>query len=108
MRAQTGGQYVAGIRLARDDGRRVSSRDAFAWWFCFNPLLFSWPMAIVAGMPLAAVMAIVLGSWTVFAFAVVVTLCLAMPVVAFVSAAIDGDNRALHDRVIGTRVVPAG
>lgn len=106
MRGQTGGQYVAGIRLVRDDGSRLSGRAVVAWWFCFNPLLFSWPMAIVAGMPLAAVMAIVLGSLTVFAFGFVITLCVVLPVVAFVSAAVDGDNRALHDRIIGTRVVP--
>ena len=33
-RAQTGGQYVAGVRLAREDGEPLSTRDTIAWWFC--------------------------------------------------------------------------
>jgi uncharacterized RDD family membrane protein YckC len=106
-RHQTGGQYVAGIRLAREDQAPLSSRNIVAWWFCFNPLLFSWPMAIMAGLPLAAVIAVVLGTWTIVAFGTVVTLCLLMPVAAFVYALLDDRNRAPHDRVVGTVVVPA-
>jgi hypothetical protein len=105
-RGQTGGQYVAGVRLARDDGTPLALRDALAWWFCFNPLLFSWPMALVAGFPLAAVVALVLGEFSLFAFLAVVVLCLLMPIVAFVSGLTDARNRALHDRVVGTVARP--
>lgn len=107
IRRQTGGQYVAGLRVARADGRVFSARDAVAWWFCFNPLLFSWPMALVTGFPLAAVIALALGAFTVFVFTALILLCLVLPVAALISAAADGQNRALHDRVIGTIVVPA-
>src|SRR5437870_2409265 len=57
-RRQTGGQYVAGLQLSREDGRRLRRRDVAIWWFCFNPLLFSWPMAIIAGLPLAFVISL--------------------------------------------------
>jgi uncharacterized RDD family membrane protein YckC len=106
-RGQTGGQYVAGIRLVREDGSRLSMRDAAAWWFCFNPLLFSWPMAGVTGFPLAAVIALVLSRATIVVFGVLMTICLASPVIAFVSALRDRRHRALHDRIVGTVIVPA-
>ncbi len=107
-RGQTGGQYVAGIRLTREDGSPLSMRDAAAWWFCFNPLLFSWPMACVAGLPLAAVIALVLSRLTVVVFGVLMTICIAAPVIALVSAFFDAQHRGLHDRIVGTVAVPAG
>ena len=106
-RGQTGGQYVAGLRLQREDGHEPTLRDASAWWFCFNPLLFSWPMALIAGMPLMAVISLLSSSLTIVVFGVVVTLCLACPLIALVSAALDRNNRALHDRVAGVIAVPA-
>lgn len=105
-RGQTGGHYVAGLRLVREDGKRLSGGNATAWWFCLNPLLFSWPMALTGGLPMAAIIAIVLGSWTVAVFGLLITLCIAMPIIALISAVLDHRNRALHDRVIGTVVVP--
>src|SRR6185295_10396691 len=63
-RGQTGGQYVAGLRLVGADGSPVSPRVAIAWWFCFNPLLFSWPMACVTGLPVAAVIALLVSRLT--------------------------------------------
>ena len=107
-RRQTGGQYVAGIRLVREDAARFSLRDALAWWFCFNPLLFSWPMAMIASLPLAAVFALVLNRLTIVAFGVIITLCLVAPLLALVSALLDAQNRTLHDRVVGVVAVPAG
>lgn len=106
-RGQTGGQYVAGIRLVRADGSRLSLREAAAWWFCFNPLLFSWPMAAVAGLPLAAVIALVVSAWSVFVFVALMVLCIVLPIVAFVAALLDSQNRTLHDRVVGVLAVPA-
>lgn len=107
-RGQTGGQYVAGLRLAREDGSRLPLRDAAAWWFCFNPLLFSWPMALVVGFPLAAVIALVLSRLTIVIFGALVVICVASPVIALVSALLDDQHRALHDRIAGAVAVPAG
>jgi len=107
-RGQTGGQYVAALRLAREDGSRISLRDAAAWWFCFNPLLFSWPMACVVGFPLAAVIAIVLSRLTIVVFGALMIVCIASPLIAFASALFDAQHRSLHDRLIGTIAVPAG
>ncbi len=106
-RGQTGGQYVAGLRLAGEDGGRLSVRTAAAWWFCFNPLLFSWPMACVAGLPLAAVVALVPSSATIIIWGVLITICVASPLIAVVSAALDAQHRALHDRLVGVITAPA-
>ena len=105
-RRQTGGQYVAGVRLAREDGRPLSSRDVAAWWFCLNPVLFSWPAAATTALPLAFVSSLLLSRAGIVAFGVVLTLCMAAPLVALVSALQDSQNRTLHDRVVGTIVVP--
>jgi uncharacterized RDD family membrane protein YckC len=106
-RGQTGGQYVAGIRLVRADGSRLSARDGIAWWFTFNPLLFSWPMAAVTAFPLALVVALALSRVTIFAFGVLVTICIASPLIALVSSVLDARRRALHDRIVGVIAVPA-
>lgn len=104
-RSRTGGQYVAGVRVVRADGRPLSRRSAMLWWFCFNPLLLSWPMAIVAGVPLTLIVAPVLGPVTILLFGVLLALCIVTPIVAAVSAALDAQNRTLQERLIGTRVV---
>ena len=106
-RQQTGGQYVAGVRLLREDGRRFSARDATAWWFCLNPVLFSWPSALTTAMPLAFVSSLVLSRLGIVAFGVVLTLCLVAPLLAIVSALLDRQNRTLHDRIVGVLVVPS-
>lgn len=106
-RSQVGGQYVAGLKLVSEDGGAIGPRESIAWWFCFNPLLFSWPMALIAGLPLTAVISLLSSSLTIVVFGVVVTLCIASPVIALVSAALDRNNRALHDRVAGVLAVPA-
>jgi hypothetical protein len=106
-RGQTGGQYVAGIRLVGEDSARISARAAAVWWFCFNPLLFSWPMAAVAGLPLAAVVALVPTVATIIVWGVLITVCIAAPLIALVSALFDGQHRALHDRMAGVVTAPA-
>jgi uncharacterized RDD family membrane protein YckC len=105
-RRQTGGQYVAGVRLAREDGQPLSTRDAVAWWFCLNPVLFSWPTAVTTTLPLVFVISLLLSRVAIVVFGVVLTLCIAAPLVALVSALQDGRNRTLHDRIVGTIVVP--
>ncbi len=39
-RGQTGGQYVAGVRLAREDGRPLSKRDAAGLVVLLQPAAF--------------------------------------------------------------------
>lgn len=106
MRAQTGGQYVAGVRLLRSDGARPTIGNVLVWWICLNPLLFSWPMAVTAGFPLAVVTADAASSVSLAFFATLVTLCLIAPAAALISALLDARNRGLHDRIVGTLVVP--
>jgi hypothetical protein len=106
-RRQTGGQYVAGVRLAREDGAPLTRRDTAVWWFFLNPLLFSWPMGAVASLPLVAVVALAVSRGTLAVWFIVVALCVAAPLVALVSAVVDAHNRTLHDRIVGTIVVPA-
>ena len=36
-----------------------------------------------------------------------ITLCIACPLIAFASAAFDHANRALHDRIVGVIAIPA-
>jgi hypothetical protein len=106
LRGQTGGQYVAGVRLEGEDGQRARLKSVLAWWFCLNPLLYSWPMALVAGAPLTALLFLVLNVFALFVLALVVLVCVAAPIVAFASAMANGENRALHDRVAGIVVSP--
>jgi uncharacterized RDD family membrane protein YckC len=106
-RGQTGGQYVAGLRVRREDGTRISVRDAAIWWFCFNPLLFSWPMALVIAGPASGFIIIGLVRVAIVIWGLLLLLCLASPIIALVSAAIDSNNRALHDRVMALHVGPA-
>lgn len=106
-RHQTGGQYVAGVRVARADGGEPSGRAIVAWWFCLNPVLFSWPMAIVAGLPSSGVISLLLQRATLATFLALLVLCVAAPLVALAAAATDGRRRGLHDRIAGTIVVSA-
>lgn len=106
-RGQTGGQYVAGLRLRREDGGAVTTGNAVGWWFALNPLLYSWPMAALTGGPLA-VMAMSATSAASFAvFVAIVVVCAIAPVAALFAAMLDGQNRALHDRIARTVVAPA-
>jgi hypothetical protein len=105
-RRQTGGQYVAALRLRRDSGDGMPLRTALAWWFCGNPTLYSWPMAAIAGFPLLAIAALVPGDFELAAPLFVIAMCLVLPLVALVSAMMDPRNRALHDRIAGVTVVP--
>jgi hypothetical protein len=106
-RSQTGGQYVAGLRLRDVEGGAPSPRQAVAWWFCLNPLLFSWPMALTVGLPLAAVIALVLSRATVVLWGVLITACIVAPLIALVSALVDDRHRAMHDRLSGVIVAPS-
>jgi uncharacterized RDD family membrane protein YckC len=100
-RQQTGGHYVAGVRLARQDAAPLTMRDAAAW-FCLGPLLFSWPMAAASGGTLLILTGLTATTSLLVLSTLVVLLCIAMPPVALIAALFDGQNRALHDRIAGT------
>jgi uncharacterized RDD family membrane protein YckC len=106
-RGQTGGQYVAGLRLQREDGGTLTPRDAILWWFCMNPVLLSWPMAIMVGLPIAFFLLTVLVRVMIFVWALLILLCIVSPLIALISAALDSHNRTLHDRIVGVVAVPA-
>ena len=107
LRQQTGGQYVAGVRLALDNGDAPGIGAVAAWWFALNPLLFSWPMAFVSGLALVAVSLASLGNWDLVLSMGYVALCIAAPPLALVAAALDGRHRTLYDRIARTTVTTA-
>lgn len=106
-RGQTAGQYVAGLKLTREDGGKLTLKTAAAWWFFLNPLLFSWPMLLATAVPLLFILFISLQYVAYFATVVLLVLFVLSPIVALVSALLDGEDRALHDRVAGVVVVSA-
>lgn len=106
-RGQTGGQYVAGVRLEGASGGRPAGRQILAWWLCLNPLLFNVPMILVTAVPITLILFISLSRVALFLLAVLVTLFVVAPVLALISAIVDDENRALHDRVAGVVVTPA-
>jgi hypothetical protein len=106
-RQQTGGQYVAALRIEKEDGAALSRGSALAWWFAGNPLLFSWPMALATGLPLSALIWLLLAPVATLVFILFIALCVIMPIAALVAAVVDERNRGLHDRIAATVVVPA-
>jgi hypothetical protein len=105
-RGQTGGQYVAGVRTTRADGSPLSISRALLWWICFNPLLFSWPLAAVAGGPIAVFIIVGWAELMMVVWGLLMTLCIACPIVALVSASLHERGEAFHDRVVGAIAVP--
>jgi hypothetical protein len=103
-RHQTGGHYVAGVRLRAEDGSAPGIGTAVAWWFALNPLFFSWPMALVSGLALTAISVASLGNWDLVVTGAFLSLCLVALPVALIAAAVDGRHRTLSDRIAGTIV----
>jgi hypothetical protein len=63
-------------------------------------------MALAAGFPLVLVFFLIIDRFALIAFGVIITLCIACPIVALISALADRGNRALHDRIARVVVVP--
>jgi hypothetical protein len=63
-------------------------------------------MALIGGFPLISVVTLVLSRLSLALFLVLITLCIASPIIALVSALLDAQNRALHDRVAHVVAVP--
>lgn len=105
-RGQTGGQYVAGVRIVRENGDRLSFATAALWWVAFNPLLFSWPLAAVSGLPVAAFIIVGWAEVMTVVWGLFITLCLACPIIAFISGWSNSRSQAFHDRIVGVIAVP--
>ena len=106
-RGQTVGKYVADIKVVREDGRPLGLWTSLVRFLLLHPLLFH-PFLALLWLLTAAVAT----SLTVSAAVLVVTLALvfvsvAAPFLATGAVLLDGNRRALHDRVAGTAVVPA-
>jgi uncharacterized RDD family membrane protein YckC len=107
-RGQTVGKYVADVRIVREDGQPLDVGTSLARFLLLHPLLFHPFLALLWVLTGA-----ILTSLTVSAAVLVVTFALAFlsvaaPLLAVGSVLLDGRRRALHDRVAGTTVVPAG
>lgn len=107
-RGQTVGKYVADVRVVRQDGRPLDMGTSLVRFLLLHPLLFHPFLALLWVLTGA-----ILTSLTVSAAVLAVTLALAFlsvagPLLAIGSILLDGRRRALHDRVAGTAVVPAG
>lgn len=107
-RGQTAGQYVVGICVVRADGSALGWATALIRLLVLHPLLFHPFLA-----PAWLLVAYIATAQTVSAVVLVVTgalvfLSLVAPVVAALMVLGDGQRRALHDRIAGTMVVPAG
>jgi len=106
-RGQTIGQYVADIKVVREDGRPLDLRTSLVRFLLLHPLLFH--LVLVPNWFLTAA---IVTSLTASAAVLVVTLgltflCVLATFLAAASVLLDSRRRALHDRVMGTTVVPA-
>lgn len=106
-RGQTTGEYVAGIRVRRQDGSSPSKRQLLLRWLSLDPLLFHpllapiWFLGVLVVVSLTvSVAALVVGLFFVF-------VCLMAPLVGLAAVLMDRERRALHDRLAGTVVVDA-
>ena len=107
-RGQTVGKYVADIRVVREDGRPLGLWRSLARFLLLHPLLFH-----IFLVPNWLLTTAIVTSLTVSAAVLVVTLTITFLSVFAIflatgSVLLDGRHRALHDRVAGTTVVPAG
>src|SRR5437868_1640121 len=103
-RGQTVGQYVLGLRVLREDGRRPGPGRLILYWLALHPVLFHplltffWGLLAYVSLSLSGSPTLVLGGLFV------ALLCLAGPIVALLSISGDGGRRGLHDRVAGVVV----
>jgi uncharacterized RDD family membrane protein YckC len=107
-RGQTVGKYVADIKIVREDGRPLGLWRSLARFLLLHPLLFH-----IFLVPNWLLTTAIVTSLTVSAAVLVVTLTITFLSVFAIflatgSVLLDRNHRALHDRVAGTILVPAG
>lgn len=106
-RAQTAGQYVAGIKVQRENGSAPTRRQLVAWWLVLHPLLFHPLLALLWFLDVIVVVSLTVSEVALVVGLLFVLLCLVAPLVALFAAAFDRQRRALHDRLAGIVVVRA-
>jgi uncharacterized RDD family membrane protein YckC len=107
-RGQTVGKYVADIKVVCEDGRPLGLWRSLARFLLLHPLFFH--LFLVPNWLLTTA---IVTSLTVSAAVLVVTLTITFLSVFAIflatgSVLLDRNHRALHDRVAGTILVPAG
>jgi uncharacterized RDD family membrane protein YckC len=106
-RAQSVGQYVAGIRVVHANGSGRSLGKALVRLLVLNPLLFHPFLAVLWALVAAVATSVTVSEVVLVATVTMVLLSLISPFLALFLALFDKERRALHDRVAGTLVVPA-
>jgi uncharacterized RDD family membrane protein YckC len=106
-RAQSVGQYVAGIRVVHANGSGRSLGKALVRLLVLNPLLFHPFLAVLWALVAAIATSVTVSEVVLIATVTMVLLSLISPFLALFLALFDKERRALHDRVAGTLVVPA-
>jgi uncharacterized RDD family membrane protein YckC len=106
-RAQTAGQYVAGIKVQREDSSAPTRRQLVAWWLMLHPLLFHPLLALLWFLDVIVVVSLTVSEAALVVGLFFVLLCLLAPLVALFAAVFDRQRRALHDRLAGIVVVRA-
>ena len=104
-RGQTTGMYVIGIKIVGEDAAALTTGRMLLRWFGLHPLLFH-PFFL----PVWLIFSFLVVSATLSQLALVITLalallCLVSPAVSLLTALIDPERRALHDRLARTLVV---
>lgn len=107
-RSQSVGQYVAGIKVVRINGSTPDLGSAVVRLLVLNPLLFHPFLAVLWALVAAIATSVTVSEVVLVATVTMVVLSLISPFLALAAAALDKERRALHDRVAGTLVVPAG
>jgi len=107
-RGQTVGKYVADIKVVGEDGRPLGLRRSLARFLLLHPLL-----SHIFLVPNWLLTTAIVTSLTVSAAVLVVTLTITFLSVFAIflttgAVLLDRNRRALHDRVAGTTLVPAG
>jgi uncharacterized RDD family membrane protein YckC len=104
-RGQSVGQYILGLRVASVDSTDPGPIQLLLYLLALNPLIFHPWLALFWATLAFITLSITENDILVFTSLAIAILCVAAPLVAFLTAAGGGGRRALHDRVAGTKVV---
>ena len=104
-RGHTVGQYILGLRVVDESGRKPDAGRVLLYWLALHPLLFHPLLALPWGL-FATLGVTVAGSEFLFVFALAMAvLCLVTPFVTLLFVAIDPGRRGIHDRLARIEVV---
>jgi len=106
-RGQTVGKYVADIKVVGEDGRPLGLGRCVLRLLLLHPLLFHPFLALLWLLTAAVATSVTLSSAVLVVTLALVFLSLVAPFLAIGAVLLDGKRRALHDRVVGSTVVPA-